>query len=455
MSVVNAKSFVPKEKNLGSWDPTASQWLEDEYTFSAQRWGIKANMEEIPPAGSGNIRFTYPLAITEVNPGTEADMMGLKVRDVVVAIRTPNMTEFKAIIAEELLESKNKNARYVSADVGQVLRSGGPCSIKVKREKKNQVCEGCGSDHIVELRSQGDLVCENCGLVFRDHLISMASEWRTFADDDSKSDPNRAGAAESLLMPTNNDAMQTTIQQTGSGRNQNDALGSAANLSKNQARAAMQSHDRALADAYKEIERMCDRMDLNTNIMKAAQLMYKTVDEKLKADKKALRSIEAVVASTVYIACRDEGVPRTLKELCAVTSATKKDIGKTFKQVQQLLNKTVQPMKASDIITRFCSNLGLSSVAERGAIDIADKAAQENITEGRVYTSIAGAAIFMACLLRQGTDDAKKSCYDISQATGAAEATIRQTYKDMHAKRHVLVPETFAPRHMVEMLTDH
>ncbi len=46
--------------------------------------------------------------------------------------------------------------------------------------------------------------------------------------------------------------------------------------------------------------------------MKSAQLMYKTVDEKLKSEKKALRSIEAIVASTVYIACREEGTSSLL-----------------------------------------------------------------------------------------------------------------------------------------------
>mmetsp|Transcript_33009 Transcript_33009/g.77854 ORF Transcript_33009/g.77854 Transcript_33009/m.77854 type:complete len:455 (-) Transcript_33009:81-1445(-) len=454
MSVVHSKSFVPKEKHLGSWDPTSSQWLQNDYTFTAQLWGIKANMEMIP--GFQAPKFTHPLIITEVKPGTEAHMFDLRVRDIIVAIKTPDMQDFKRIEGEEVMDAPKKNVRYVPDDIGKVLRSGGPCVVRAQREKKNQVCDGCGSENIVEIRSQGDLVCEDCGLVFRDRLISMSSEWRTFQDDDSKVDPNRAGAAENPLLNSNPDAMSTMIQPSGGGRNHGtDAVGSAANLSKNQFRASAQSHDRALQDAYKEIDRMCERMNLNQNIVKAAQHMYKTVDDELKKGKKALRSTEAIVASTVYIACRDEGVPRTLKELCAVTSATKKDIGKTFKQVQQLLHKTVQPMKASDIITRFCSNLGLSATAERGAIDIAEAAGQHNITEGRVYTSIAGAAIFMACLLRQGTDDAKKTCFDISQATGAAEATIRQTFRDMHAKRALLVPESFATRQQVEIMPDH
>lgn len=91
------------------------------------------------------------------------------------------------------MDAPKKNVRYVPDDIGKVLRSGGPCVVRAQREKKNQVlprgtlvhvllweltlhgglvelvqvCDGCGSENIVEIRSQGDLVCEDCGLVFR------------------------------------------------------------------------------------------------------------------------------------------------------------------------------------------------------------------------------------------------------------------------------------------------
>ena len=43
--------------------------------------------------------------------------------------------------------------------------------------------------------------------------------------------------------------------------------------------------------------------------------------------------MEAVISSTIYLACREEGYPRTMKEMCAVGTVTKKDLGKVFKTV--------------------------------------------------------------------------------------------------------------------------
>ena len=42
----------------------------------AVRTGIKANMEQLD---KGVVRFTYPLCITEVAPGSEADHRGMRV----------------------------------------------------------------------------------------------------------------------------------------------------------------------------------------------------------------------------------------------------------------------------------------------------------------------------------------------------------------------------------------
>ena len=44
-------------------------------------------------------------------------------------------------------------------------------------------------------------------------LVHRGSEWRSFADDANRSDPNRTGGPENVLL--NNDGMSTSIQQTG------------------------------------------------------------------------------------------------------------------------------------------------------------------------------------------------------------------------------------------------
>mmetsp|Transcript_38426 Transcript_38426/g.59980 ORF Transcript_38426/g.59980 Transcript_38426/m.59980 type:complete len:273 (-) Transcript_38426:208-1026(-) len=96
--------------------------------------------------------------------------------------------------------------------------------------------------------------------------------------------------------------------------------------------------------------------------------------------------------------------------------------------------------------------------------EIAALAQDNGLTVGRVYTSVAAGCILMALLLRKGCPETRKDgcmlCNDtneafieqlgekdmvemlgkISEATGAAEATIKQTYKDLLPHRDKLIP---------------
>ena len=61
---------------VASWDPNQVSWVPYDFEFRGKIWGIKANMERLE---KGEVRFTHPLAITEVAPGSEAEYLGVQV----------------------------------------------------------------------------------------------------------------------------------------------------------------------------------------------------------------------------------------------------------------------------------------------------------------------------------------------------------------------------------------
>ena len=68
--------------------------------------------------------------------------------------------------------------------------------------------------------------------------------------------------------------------------------------------------DRALIASFREISSMADRINLPGNIVDKAKANFKEVYESksLKG-----RSNDAIAAACLYIACRQESVPRTFK----------------------------------------------------------------------------------------------------------------------------------------------
>lgn len=155
----------------------------------------------------------------------------------------------------------------------------------------------------------------------------------------------------------------------------------------------MSSSDRALTNAFREISAMADRVSMSKTIVDRANNLFKQVHDgkNLKG-----RANDAIASACLYIACRQEGVPRTFKEICAVSKISKKEIGRCFKLILKALETNVELITTGDFISRFCSNLSLPIMVQRAANHIASKAGEFDIVPGRSPISVTAAAIYMA-----------------------------------------------------------
>lgn len=198
----------------------------------------------------------------------------------------------------------------------------------------------------------------------------------------------------------------------------------------------MSSSDRALIAAFREISTMADRINLPKTIVDRANNLFKQVHDgkNLKG-----RSNDAKASACLYIACRQEGVPRTFKEICAVSKISKKEIGRCFKLTLKALQTSVELITTADFMSRFCANLDLPNSIQRAATHIARKAVELDIVPGRSPISVAAAAIYMA----SQASEHKKTHKEIGDIAGVADVTIRQSYKLMHPHAAKLFPEDF------------
>jgi len=101
----------------------------------------------------------------------------------------------------------------------------------------------------------------------------------------------------------------------------------------------------------------------------------------------------------------------------------------------------VDLITTGDFMSRFCSNLNLSTAVHRAASYIARKAVDLDIVPGRSPISVAAASIFLASQLAGG--DEKKQAKEIGDIAGVAEATIKQSYKLMLPRIKDLVMDDF------------
>lgn len=294
---------------------------------------------------------------------------------------------------------------------------------------------------LVEDYHAGDMICPECGMVVGDRVIDVGSEWRTFSNDKDSKDASRVGAAENALLDGGDLSTMIGPSQGAASFDENGKP-----LYRN--RQQMSSSDRTLLSAFKEISQMADRLNLPRMIADRGNTLFKQVH-----DTKALkgRGNDGIASACLYIACRQEGVPRTFKEICAVSRVSKRDIGRVFKLILKTLETSVELITTGDFMSRFCSNLSLGNKIQKCATHIARRAVELDLVPSRSPISVAAAAIYMAS---QASDN-KKCQKEIGDIAGVAEVTIRQSYKLMYPAAHRLFPEDFVFVTPIDQLPTH
>lgn len=315
--------------------------------------------------------------------------------------------------------------------------SSNACRLNLHIKVPCKNCRNPDSNYIEDFAS-GDLICRDCGGIVGDRIIDTRSEWRTFSNDDNGEDPSRVGGPMNPLLDS--DQLDTII----SGRD--GGSGIARELSRLQNRGSMKVSERILINAFKTISDMCDRIGLPKVISdRAKQLFKKVEDEKILKGK----TNDGIMAACIYMACRQEGVARSFKEISALTLVSKKDIGRCFKLLSPLLETQVSTVSTEDFMARFCSYLNLNSEVQRCATQLARKANQLGVMAGKSPLSVAAAGIYM---ITQLFPQYRKNQKDISFVAGVSEITIKNTYKDLYAFRHELIGPEIASPEIVECL---
>jgi transcription initiation factor TFIIB len=330
------------------------------------------------------------------------------------------------------------------------------------------MCKECKEmpPNLVEEFSSGDLVCGSCGLVIGDRIVDTRSEWRTFSNDDQGTDdPSRVGDGANPLL--NGSQLVTSIAY-GENKGAHD-------LHRAHGRSTADKATKGLLAAYKEIGAHCDAVNIPKNVSDTAKHLFKLVD-----DAKAFKgkSQEAIIAGCIFIACRQCQVPRTFREIYALTKVSKKDIGRTFKALEKFFAednlkkndnaskgkmsvlainfvlyinsvslkglgqpgdptyKATTSTNAVDLCIRYCSSLGLKGQQfVKVSQGLADKMSSVGDLAGRSPLSVAAACIYMASYLL----GKPKSPKEISAVAGVSDGTIRTAYKYLYQERERLI----------------
>ncbi len=290
-------------------------------------------------------------------------------------------------------------------------------------------CPECGGNHLSKDYSRAELVCQDCGLVVDEDLIDHGPEWRAF---DSEQREKRARTGLPMTYMIHDKGLSTMI----SWQNR-DSYGKSIptrnraqlfRLRKWQRRIRISdATERNLASALSSLDRMASGMSLPRTVRETAAMIYR------KAALKNLirgRSVEGVTAASLYAACRQCNVPRTLDEIAKIANMSRKEIGRNYRYISRELSLKLLPTTPQDYISRFCSELKLSGDTQGKVMTILKEAVDAELTSGRGPTGIAAASLYIASVLC----GERRTQREVAEVAGVTEVTIRNRYKELSDK---------------------
>ncbi len=282
-------------------------------------------------------------------------------------------------------------------------------------------CPECGGVDLFWNKEKGEIICRECGLVVEEKMVDFGQDWREFDDDDA-SKRRRTGAP--MTYTQYDRGLGTEVgRKSDLYHLDNKDRNKFFRLRKWQYRIST-AIERNLKLALAELKRVSSYLKLPENVEEEAARIYTLAVQRGLVRG---RSMESVVAGSLYAACRRHDVPRTLDELSEASGIEKKEIGRTYRFITRELGITILPSNPADYIARFASSLNLSAETQSKAIDILDAAQKAELTSGRGPTGIAAAALYVSALIH----GEKRTQREVADVAGVTEVTIRNRYKEL------------------------
>ena len=186
-----------------------------------------------------------------------------------------------------------------------------------------------------------------------------------------------------------------------------------------------------LADYHLKIA--IDKLDiLKNNLALPDTLKEKSIHLYKKIIEKNIpkgRSIDAMVAATIYVACRDSDTPRTLNDVTEATGLKKNSIAKCYRTILVTLNLQMPVSDIEQCVLRIAKGMGISEKVKEHAMTILDAAKKRNHLAGKDPMGVAAAGIYLASI----DNEEKISQGDLARTSMLSEVTIRNRCKGLRS----------------------
>jgi transcription initiation factor TFIIB len=264
---------------------------------------------------------------------------------------------------------------------------------------------------------RGEIFCGGCGLVLVDNMSDISHENNGYSSEDFMK-MARTGPATSLTM--NDRGLSTVI-----GTNK-DSTGKAISGKTKYEFNRLRTWDQrsksrqtaSLSKAFTKLHGMKTKLGIPNNVVENAAYIYrKAVNAKLTRG----RTMNSLIAASLYAACRENNIPRTLDDIAKAGNVERRILSRDLRTIIKKLELHLNQYDTTSFISKISNNMNLKEETKRDAFKILDLCEKEQITAGKHPVAQAAASLYISCIMNGEKISQKK----FSVESGVSDVTIR------------------------------
>ena len=291
-----------------------------------------------------------------------------------------------------------------------------------------QKCDPTETTMITDIEA-GEIICTKCGIVASQYIESQKN-WpvRNYENINTYQ-----GSPSSLAI--HDKGLSTTI-----GLSKLDSHGNTLDyktqekfnrLRKWDKRLQLQNSSRNLTSAFRQLEALKDKLSLSDVVAEKTAYIYRRVQQDGLVRG---RKINSVLAASLYLACREFGIPRSIREIIKANNGKYSETARAYRQILLHLNIKIPQLNIYKIIEKVGRNANIEDKNIRIALKLMKKLETTGFSAGRDPMGLAGAILYVTLNFSTNIQAKKVTQSQIAQAAGVSEVTIRATTRQIYKR---------------------
>jgi transcription initiation factor TFIIB len=174
----------------------------------------------------------------------------------------------------------------------------------------------------------------------------------------------------------------------------------------------------SFSKAFTLLHGMKTKLGISDNVVENAAYIYrKVVDAKLTRG----RTMASLIAASLYAACRENNIPRTLDDIANAGNVERRILSRDLRTIIKKLELNLNQYDTSSFISKISNNMNLREKTKRDAFKILDLCEKKQITAGKHPVAQAAASLYISCIMNGEKISQKKFAVE----SGISDVTIR------------------------------